>query len=59
MRTIGASRLVFGTGWPLRLTQTPRANLTLLPDDIRGQSLGDANAIVRAARSHAKNVVTT
>jgi hypothetical protein len=59
MRTIGASRLVFGTGWPLRLTQTPRANLALLPDEVRGQPLADANAIVRAARSHAKNVVTT
>ena len=29
-RTIGAERFVFGTQWPLRLTQTPRANLDLL-----------------------------
>lgn len=38
-RTIGASRFVFGTQWPLRLTQTPRANLDLLPDDVRGAQL--------------------
>lgn len=33
-RTIGAERFVFGTHWPLRLTQNPRANLDLLPDDV-------------------------
>jgi hypothetical protein len=39
-RTIGAERFVFGTQWPLRLTQTPRANLDLLPDDVRDLPLG-------------------
>ena len=39
-RTVGANRFVFGSQWPLRLVQTPRANLDLLPDDLRGVSLG-------------------
>jgi hypothetical protein len=33
--TIGAGRLLYGTGWPLRLTQTPRANMALLPAELR------------------------
>lgn len=41
LRTIGHSRFVFGTHWPMRLTQNPRANLDLLPDDIRGTPLAD------------------
>jgi hypothetical protein len=45
-RTIGPERFVFGTQWPLRLTQTSRANLDLLPDDLRGASLADPNAMV-------------
>lgn len=40
-RTIGAGRFVFGTQWPMRLTQTPRANLDLLPDDCAGATLAD------------------
>ena len=40
-RTIGSKRFVFGTQWPLRLTQTPRANLDLLPDDVARRSLAD------------------
>ena len=40
-RTVGADRFVFGTQWPLRLSQTPRANLDLLPDDLAGLKLGD------------------
>lgn len=40
-RTIGAERFVFGTGWPLRLAQTPTANLLLLPDELRDASLAD------------------
>ena len=39
-RTVGAERFVFGSQWPLRLTQAPRANLDLLPDDLRAASLG-------------------
>ena len=48
-RTIAASRFVFGTQWPLRLTQTPRATLDLLPDDVRSAHLADAGAICPAA----------
>jgi len=45
-RTIGPERFVFGTQWPLRLTQNPRANLDLLPEDVFGARLADPNAIV-------------
>src|SRR5215468_8344982 len=48
-RTIGASRFVFGTQWPLRLTQTPRANLDLLPDDVRSAQMADADAVCSAS----------
>jgi predicted TIM-barrel fold metal-dependent hydrolase len=41
-RTIGSRRFVFGTHWPLRLTQNPSANLALLPDDVRDMPLGSA-----------------
>jgi hypothetical protein len=47
-RTIGSARFVFGTQWPLRLTQTPSANLDLLPDDLLGASLADARTICAA-----------
>lgn len=40
-RTIGSERFVFGTQWPLRLTQNPRANLDLLPDDLARAKLAD------------------
>ena len=49
-RTIGAARFVYGTQWPMRLTQTPRANLDLLPDELRGAELADADLIARGAR---------
>ncbi len=42
--TIGSDRFVFGTGWPLRLAQTPRANLALLPDELRAHRLSDPRA---------------
>ena len=48
-RTVGSSRFVFGSQWPLRLAQTPRANLELLVDDVAGHSLADAGEICRAA----------
>ena len=53
LRTIGPSRFVFGTGWPLRLVQNSRANLDLLPDDIANPGLahpGDLVALARDAR---------
>lgn len=53
LRSIGASRFVYGTQWPMRLTQTPRANLDLLPDDQATPILADVNAIARDARSAA------
>jgi predicted TIM-barrel fold metal-dependent hydrolase len=40
-RAIGSRRFVYGTHWPLRLTQNPRANLDLLPDDLASAPLGD------------------
>ncbi len=49
-RTIGSNRFVYGTHWPMRLTQAPRANLELLPDELRGSKLADAAGIARGAR---------
>ena len=40
-RTIGSERFIYGTGWPLRLAQTARANLALLPDELRAAPLSD------------------
>jgi hypothetical protein len=48
IRTIGADRLVYGSGWPLRLTQTPRANLDLLPDDLASVQLATAEDITNS-----------
>jgi hypothetical protein len=48
-RTIGAQRFVYGTHWPMRLTQTPRANLDLLPDDLSGASLADVSDLFRVS----------
>jgi hypothetical protein len=45
LRTIGGDRFVYGTQWPLRLTQNSRANLDLLPDDLAQVRLADAGAI--------------
>ncbi len=50
LRNVGAERLLFGTQWPLRLTQSPGANLQLLPDDLRTVTLADARTIVACAR---------
>ncbi len=41
-QTVGSQRFVYGTQWPLRLTQNPRANLDLLPDELANAQLGDA-----------------
>ncbi|HVT40124.1 MAG TPA: hypothetical protein VHE78_13880 [Gemmatimonadaceae bacterium] len=40
-RSIGPNRFVYGTHWPLRLSQTPRANLDLLPEDLGAVQLAD------------------
>jgi hypothetical protein len=50
-RTLGADRFVFGSGWPLRLTQNPSANLALLPDDVGDSpTITGGDAIVARAR---------
>ena len=49
LRTVGAERFLFGTQWPLRLTQNPSANLALLPDDLRDVHLADARDVCEAA----------
>ena len=41
LRTMGAGRFVYGTAWPLRLAQTARASLALLPDDVSSPTLAD------------------
>ena len=47
VRTVGAERFVYGTHWPLRLTQNPRANLDLLPDALRDTRITDGATIGR------------
>ena len=51
--TIGANRFVYGTQWPLRLTQTPRANLALLPDGVTPAGLADPERLLSDAPSSA------
>jgi hypothetical protein len=46
-RTIGSERFVYGTHWPLRLTQNPRANLDLLPDGLKGATLATEKDVLR------------
>lgn len=41
IRSLGGDRFVYGSMWPLRLAQTPRANLALLPDDLGEPQLAD------------------
>jgi hypothetical protein len=47
--TVGAARFVYGTHWPLRLTQNPRANLDLLPPDLLGVGITDASVLALGA----------
>lgn len=51
LQSMGGDRFVFGTGWPLRLVQTPAANLALLPDALRDVALADPRTIVAASRA--------
>jgi hypothetical protein len=53
LETIGAQHFVYGSGWPLRLVQTPRANLDLLPDELRGVNLLAANKLSERAKARA------
>ena len=47
LRSVGAERFVYGTHWPLRLAQNPRANLDLLPEDLRATVISDARSLER------------
>ncbi|HKH92565.1 MAG TPA: hypothetical protein VKA54_12215 [Gemmatimonadaceae bacterium] len=51
IRTMGAERFVYGTHWPLRLTQNARANLDLLPDSLRDAAITDAAAIMTVGKT--------
>jgi len=42
LHTIGTDRFLFGSAWPLRLVQSPLANLDLLPSALRSPMLADA-----------------
>jgi len=46
LRTIGPRRFVYGTQWPMRLTQNPRANLDLLPNDLVDVKLAGAEDVL-------------
>ncbi len=52
LRTVGCDRFVYGSAWPLRLTQTPRANLELLPDDLGGARLASVAELQHGAPHH-------
>ena len=41
LRTVGADRFLFGSAWPLRLVQSPIANLDLLPPELRPLLVGE------------------
>ena len=45
LRTVGAERFVYGTHWPLRLVQNSRANLDLLPAELRAPGITDASTL--------------
>jgi predicted TIM-barrel fold metal-dependent hydrolase len=51
VRTVGAERFVYGTHWPLRLTQNPRANLDLLPPELRVAGITDASGLSRVRKT--------
>jgi predicted TIM-barrel fold metal-dependent hydrolase len=44
--TIGPSRFLYGSQWPLRLTQTPKSNLALLPDEYREAPLATMSDVI-------------
>jgi hypothetical protein len=50
-RTVGAERFVYGTHWPLRLTQNPRANLDLLPAELSPLAITDAASLARVGKT--------
>jgi predicted TIM-barrel fold metal-dependent hydrolase len=54
VRRLGARRFVYGSGWPLRLAQTPRASLELLPDDVDRTGLASASELIASAADSAR-----
>lgn len=52
MRTIGPSRLLAGSGWPLRLPEQVRAARDLLPLDVESLVFAEAESVREAARAH-------
>lgn len=52
-RSVGPSRFAYGTHWPLRLAQTPRSNLDLLPQHDVKVLLADVSVVAREARATA------
>jgi len=51
VRTVGAERFVYGTHWPLRLTQNSRANLDLLPASLDKPGITDAASLARVRKT--------
>src|SRR3712207_1339026 len=51
LRSVGPSRFVYGSQWPMRLAQTPRSSLDLLPDDVARPALTDVDTLAREARA--------
>jgi hypothetical protein len=56
LKTIGASRFVVGTSWPLRLTQQSRALVSLLSNDNVERTLAEGSDIARSAQERAAEV---
>lgn len=54
LQTMGGERFVFGTGWPLRLTQAASANIALLPDPSAASTFADPQTLAGAASATAR-----
>ena len=54
LSTLGPERFLYGTAWPLRLAQAPRANLDLLPEELRTRALANAADVASGARRAAR-----
>ena len=55
LKSIGASRFLFGSMWPLRLVQTPFANLELLPVELIPASLADPSVVIEGLAALVKS----
>ena len=51
IRTVGAARFVYGTHWPLRLTQNARANLELLPAELANPAIMDGATLTTVGKT--------